>query len=309
MKEYPQINGLIYGVRADFTEPEELRELYEVICGCDSADYHRIIEQKANSAFLYYLSSARTQLLEWIPVQEKEHILELGAQAGTMTEMFLSKNTLVDAIEPSRILACCNARRNEKRTGLSIFNGYLEDAVLEWDKLQKEKYDTVVLAGSLREASYLMGRTSSQEEVLQKIKEYLKPQGRLIVSIENRMGMKYWAGCKDESTGRYFSGIEGYEGNKTAGARSRKELKELLLGSGYEELQFYYPYPDMSFPTMIYSEHYLPKQGELRTNMRNYDTERFVLFDERKAYDMLLQEGLYPDYANAFLVIATKGRE
>ena len=32
----------------------------------------------------------------------------------------------------------------------------------------------------------------------------------LIVAVQNRLGLKYFAGCKDDNTGEYFSSLEGY---------------------------------------------------------------------------------------------------
>ena len=49
---------------------------------------------------------------------------------------------------------------------------------------------------------------------------------------------------------------------------------------GVEKYHFYYPYPDYKFPTTIFSDKHLPKKGELSNNLRNYDMDRMLLFDE-----------------------------
>ena len=46
--------------------------------------------------------------------------------------------------------------------------------------------------------------------------------------------------------------------------------------------------------TMIYSDRYLPKVGELSNNLRNFDRDRMLLFDEKKVFDMLIREELFP---------------
>lgn len=303
-----QSQNITYGDVRDKKETLELLKLYEAVCSYPEDAYYNLLEQEKSALFLYHLAAMRRQLLEWFPFQGMERILELGAGAGALTGLLTERSSLVDAVEPSEILARCNARRNASASNLRIFAGCLECAHNQWEILEEKSYDVVVLADSLTDSSYLMGRDATQTEVLKLALRYLKQGGQLILSMENRMGLKYWAGCKDEATGTYFGGIEGERNGTLASGRTKKELEELLSDVGLEEYQFYYPYPDAQFPTMIYSDEYLPKAGELRTNLRNYDADRYLLFDEQKVYDTLLRENRYPAYANAFLVIATKGK-
>lgn len=72
---------------------------------------------------------------------------------------------------------------------------------------------------------------------------------------------------------------------------------------GETEYHFYYPYPDYKFMTTLYSDRYLPKVGELSNNIRNFDRDRMLLFDEKKVFDMLIREGLFGQYSNSFLVM------
>ena len=62
-------------------------------------------------------------------------------------------------------------------------------------------------------------------------------------------------------------------------------------------------YPDYKFMTTLYSDRYLPKVGELSNNLRNFDRDRMLLFDEKKVFDMLIREGLFEQYSNSFLVM------
>lgn len=303
-----QSQDIAYGNVRDEKETPELQKLYEAVCNYPKEAYHGLLVKEKSALLLYHLADMRRQLLEWFPFQGLERILELGAGAGALTELFVERGLLVDAVEPSEILAKCNAKRNASASNLRIFAGCLECAHKQWEILEEESYDVVVLADSLTDSSYLMGRAAAQAEVLKLALRYLKQGGQLILSMENRMGMKYWAGCKDEATGTYFGGIEGERDRMLASGRTKQELEELLCDAGLMEYRFYYPYPDSQFPTMIYSDEYLPKEGELRTNLRNYDADRYLLFDEQKVYDTLLRENRYPAYANAFLVIATKGK-
>lgn len=87
---------------------------------------------------------------------------------------------------------------------------------------------------------------------------------------------------------------------------SKKAITNLLLESGYDNVQFYYPYPDYKLPTTIYTDDFLPAKGELSNNARNFDGDRMVLFDETKAWDTVLEAGLFPEFSNSFFIAATK---
>ena len=299
---------ITYAAEGRGQEDAEYAELYEAMCSNTRASYPGLIEQKNNRIFLYQLSEMRGNLIQWIPFEGTEHILELGAGAGALTELFVQRGASVDAIEPSVTLAECNAVRNGEASNLRLFAGNLSQAVIEWDCLKPQSYDVIVLVGALERPDALMGRPSTQSEVLALVEKYLKPDGRLIVSMTNRFGLKYWAGCAD-TQGTYFGEIEGSGSRTVSGGRTRQEFLTLLETAGFTEHSMYYPYPDWDFMNVLYSDEYLPDEGELRTNLRNYDADRYLLFDERKVYGTLLKEGIYPMYANAFLVIASKGRK
>ena len=53
----------------------------------------------------------------------------------------------------------------------------------------------------------------------------------------------------------------------------------------------------------IYSDTRLPDGSELTDNIRNFDMDRLLLFDEHEAYEGITRDGLYPVFANSFEVI------
>ena len=57
-------------------------------------------------------------------------------------------------------------------------------------------------------------------------------------------------------------------------------------------------------PETIYSENYLPKLGDLRILIHNYDMSRYVFFDEGIVYDQLILDKNMEKFSNSFLVIA-----
>ena len=167
-------------------------------------------------------------------------------------------------------------------------------------------FDIITLIGVLEYAVNYIDSTEPYTDFLRQVRRHLKPGGRLIIAIENRTGMKYFAGATEDHSGVLFEGIEGYRGKGRARTFSRPELEKILTDSGLPIRTFYYPFPDYKLPMTIYSDEYLPKKGELRDNFCNFDRERMQLFDEPRVYDTLVDSGLFPEFSNSFLVLAER---
>lgn len=247
---------------------------------------------------LYHLSHLRANLTEWLPIQKNETVLELGADTGQLTGGFLKKAgnvvCLEESISRSRILA----KRYGQAENLQVYGGN------PWKWLEMpafgpaDGYDWVIAAGLLAEARRYFGGEHPEAEALKKLKTCLKPGGHLVLGADNRFGLKYWAGAMEPHTGRYFDSLEG-----NGPTFSRRELERIFQESGCTEAVFYYPYPERWFPMSIYSDRWLPKEGELNANLRNFEGERLVLFNEEKVYDQLIRDGRFPEFANAYLCV------
>lgn len=111
---------------------------------------------------------------------------------------------------------------------------------------------------------------------------HLKPGGKIIIAIENRLGLKYWAGCTEDHTGTYFEGLEGYP--KTEGVKtfSKKELLDIIHQAGEFSTTFYYPYPDYKFPMTIYSDEYLPKKESFLTPLQIMTENGYICLMNRE---------------------------
>ena len=46
--------------------------------------------------------------------------------------------------------------------------------------------------------SCISAETVPYVEMLRKIRNHLNPGGKIVIAIENRLGMKYWAGCAED---------------------------------------------------------------------------------------------------------------
>lgn len=264
-----------------------------------------LVEQKMDSRkcpenawpVLYHLSHLRSNLTQWLPIKETETVLEFGADSGQLTGGFLAKAKEVTALEESISRSRILAMRHQDAENLKVCAGNI------WEKLEQlgGTYDWIIAPGLLSEAGkYFSGtREEAAAIALKTIKKYLKKEGHLVLAADNRFGLKYFAGAMEPHTGRYFDSLEG-----KGTTFSKSELQRILGNADLTENSFYYPYPERWFPMSIYSDQWLPGTGELNTNLRNFEGERLVLFDEEKVYDQLIRDGRFPEFANTYLIVA-----
>ena len=263
--------------------------------------YEDVLMRENEWALLYHLSPIRENLLEWYDFGEGKSLLEIGAGCGGITGLFCRKCDRVVAIDLSRRRSMINAHRNKAADNLEIVVGNFEDIRIE------EKFDYVTLIGVLEYSIYYINSPSPFVDMLKRAKAYLKPGGKLIIAIENKYGIKYWAGAREDHTGNLMDGITGYSGVERVRTFSKEGLETLLGEAGFSGLEFYYPLPDYKLPTQVFSQWHLPKTYPFAANTPNYDRERYSFFDEAMAMDGLIQEGKFEMFANSYLVFCEGG--
>lgn len=195
-----------------------------------------------------------------------------------------------------------NAVRHKDSSNITICLGNFQDV----EKDLENDFDYATLIGVFEYGKGYIGGEKPYHGFLTTVMEHVRPGGKLLLAIENKFGLKYWAGCREDHAGMYFEGLEGYQHTKNVRTFSRPELIRIMEECGYTDYKFYYPYPDYKFPAAVYSDNYLPQPGELNRNICNFDRDRLVLMDEGKVFDQILQDHLFPLYANSFFVEVTK---
>ncbi|MCR4903600.1 MAG: class I SAM-dependent methyltransferase [Butyrivibrio sp.] len=278
-------------------------DLLDIVKNHKREEYQEIIEQRANWPILYHLSEQRGNIVEWIPMEGKEKVLEVGSGCGAITGTLSQKAGSVTCVDLSKRRSEINAWRNKDCNNVTIHVGNFRDIEPDLDK----DFNFIFLIGVFEYGQGYIGTEHPYENFLMMLKKHLAPGGRIVIAIENRTGLKYFAGCSEDHLGSYFTGIEGYSEDSVARTFTRNGLIRIFRRCGITDYHFYYPYPDYKLMTMLHSDQYMPKQGELYDNVRNYDRDRLVLFNERQAYDGLVQDGMYPEFANSFEVILGPG--
>ncbi|MCC8066278.1 MAG: class I SAM-dependent methyltransferase [Clostridiales bacterium] len=284
-----------------YSEGKVEEELLSIAQNCDGEkDYNAVIAEKKSWSVLYHFSHVRHNLLSWIPFTRKDKILEIGSGCGALTGALAAKAGSVTCIELSRQRSLVNAWRNREFDNIRIMLGAFEEAEKQLD----EQYDYITLIGVLEYAASYTDKKDPYAYMLRTAARHLAPGGKIVIAIENRLGLKYWAGCAEDHVGRLFEGLEGYPQTPERGVRtfSKTELEQLFERAGNFHPVFYYPYPDYKLPFYIYSDRYLPRKGELKMNLNNHDWGRAVLFDESRVFDSLIDNGLFPQFSNSFLI-------
>ena len=135
------------------------------------------------------------------------------------------------------------------------------------------------------------------------IKKLLNPDGKLLIAIENKYGLKYWCGAPEDHSGIPFDGINNYKFSNIARTFSKAELNSIITASGFKNTYFYYPLPDYKMPQVIYSEKYLPKNGSLDNWTPYYSiNNNSMISDEEHIYNDLIENNVFEFFANSFLV-------
>lgn len=273
-------------------------ELLNIVMNRSEVEYASVIEERKSWPILYHLSKLRENIVDWIPIEGKK-VLEVGSGCGAITGALAAKAAEVTCVELSKKRSMINAYRHSECDHVTIHVGNFKDIEPSLDT----DYDYICLIGVFEYAKGYIGGDTPYEDFLRILCRHLGDGGRMIIAIENQYGLKYFAGCTEDHLGTYFSGIENYADGGGVRTFGRKGLEKIFQTAGAGEYHFYYPYPDYKFMTALYSEEYLPGKGELTDNLRNFDRDRMLLFDEKNAFDGIVEEGLFDVFSNSFLVV------
>lgn len=252
----------------------EIRNLYVKYQG----DIKTLLKENPGLDYMYALSDIRENLLEWFEFDESASLLQIGSDYGALTGLYSRKVKQVTVLDSNHNNLSFNRLRHQKRDNISYVTGNL-------DTYTGERFDYVVMVGTLKEP---------YEEQIRKAKALLKPKGTLILSLRNRLGLKYQAGAIADTS-----------------KLSRQELLELLCGN--EEFdgtaEFYYPMPDYKLPVTIYSDSYLPSKGDLTHAILAYDYPKYLRFDLGKMFDEVCEGKEFQTFSNSFLTIWSSHEE
>jgi len=278
------------------------------------ADLNKTISKIINSnppwPIFYHLSPQRKMILEWYPFKKESSLLEIGAGCGALTGLFCEKCKKVTALELEADRAEVIKKRYKDKTNLTV----LQQNFNNFDN--SIKYDYVTLIGVWEYSGRFFGQSQKKYnnklfiEVLKKCRSLLNENGKLIIAIENKLGIKYLSGCLEDHYGKGFESIEDYPDYNGIRTFSKFEIKKILHQSGFiKQPQIFYPFPDYKLPSQIFSKSFLehgniPITSYLPTPDPSQPRE--YLMNEILFGKSLHNAKLFTDFANSFLFIVKK---
>lgn len=249
----------------------------------------------------YHLSPIRHNLLKWYPFDPDGSVLEVGAGCGAITGLLCTKLKKVIALESSYRRASVTAQRHSNCSNLEVVVCGLQN--FEWE----ERFDYATVIGVLEYAGAFYGGRNPYASFLTRLRGMLKPDGELILAIENKIGLKYICGAPEDHTGRIFDSVYDYPYPCKVRTFSKKKLTSLMHAAGFSNLKWYYPLPDYKMPQEVLSEEVSPTDLDSIWRWfpaRAGGSERREILSEKTLGKTIARAGLFGEFANSFLVVA-----
>lgn len=254
----------------------------------------------------YHLSPRRADLLR--PFEDdlsNKQVLEIGSGCGAITRFLGEAGAQVTALEGSYRRACISAARCRD----------LDNVLVICDNFSQFEatglYDVITLIGVLEYSHLFAKGDNPAQALLQRAASLLKPGGILLIAIENKLGLKYLAGAPEDHTGKPYDGVENRYSKRGAVTYGKAELISLLQGSGYSYNEFYYPFPDYKFPSVVLREKGLTTP---RFDIENLiapaidyvqDKSYVPAFSLQRAVRSVIDNQLIPELSNSFFIVAS----
>ncbi len=220
------------------------------------------------------LTVMRMSLLKWFPFRAGKRALYVGNDTDASAVVLSEAGLQVD----------CVMRRDVR--------GIAEDA-------ENRLFDYVVCVEKIE-------REEDPKTFLLALERMLADDGRLLLAMNNRLGLRYVCGDRDPYTGRNFDGLDNYR-NAQAFPRcySETEIREMLDHAGMMGV-FYAALPDLRHTALLIKEGFTPNEDIGIRLTPVYWCHDTVFLEERRLYADVIREGLLHKLANSWLIVCGK---
>lgn len=254
---------------------------------------------------LYHLSGRRANILRPLNGTLKgARILEIGAGCGAITRYLGEAGANVLALEGSARRATIARSRTRDLNNVVV----LADRFADFETLQQ--FDVITLIGVLEYANLFTPGDAPVATMLNRVRTLLRPEGKLVIAIENQLGLKYLAGAPEDHVGVPLYGVENRYREDQARTFGHKELSRLLEECGFPSVRSFLPFPDYKFPNSIISENGLTKPDfdasvfAWQNVRRDPQFPSYNNFCQELAWPTVFANGMALQLSNSFLLIA-----
>ena len=196
----------------------------------------------------YHLSKQRANLLRPFEEQLSGSILEVGAGCGAISRYLGEVAESVVAVEGSIRRAQILKQRTRDLDNVQVIADNFETFDLN------QHFDVVVVVGVLEYADMFLRSDNPFVDFLKKLRKLVTDDGFMLLAIENKLGLKYFAGANEDHLGAPMIGIEGRYQDGGPRTFSRKELQVKMLEARFSSQFFHSPVPDYKLPVGVITE-------------------------------------------------------
>ena len=259
------------------------QELYENKFGENVTEYE-----------LYHLSTVSQNLINWYPFNTKDTVLQVGGDLGELTQVFCNNCEKVVTIEQNIEKAKAIAKRYENRENLEIIVGNINDIILE------ERFSIITIIGNNPKIKL--------KDNIQKLERNLKENGKFIIAVDNKFGLRYFMGNPENILNKKFESLIGYNNEpEKIESFTKSSLEQIFNSIGYK-YTFYYPLPDYKMPNVIFSEKQKAKYNSIDKYNPYYKENSTIIANEIDVYREILKtdQQMFEFFTNSFLIILEK---
>jgi len=284
-------------INYDYSEEKVLYDSGDIEERLLSKYKNRIKPSEFEDDYFYTLTSIRENIINWYPFKKGSNILEVGGGLGSITGTLCNSAAKVVSCEYSKRRAENIYYRHKDRDNLEVIVGNLNKVKF------KEKFDYIVLIGVFEYAKRFCPDSENPFlDFLNNLKKNLKDDGIILIAIENRYGIKYWAGALEDHYPEKYIGLTGYGENYDIQTLGKQELINIFEKVDLNNYKFYYPYPDYKMPYIITTDKRELYYTEIPSLKLYNHGNQIYNFDYRKVLPGIIKNKKYDFFANSFLI-------
>ena len=211
--------------------------------------------------------------LNWYPFNKTQKVLEVGNKSEELTKFLIDKCSSIQKISKIEELENIDA-----------------------------KFDIIILIG-INENEKI-----NLKNLVRRLEAFLEMDGRILLAVDNKFGLRFWAGNPENILEKKFTSLLGYNNEYEKIETYTKRYIETQLNEIGYKTRFYYPLPDYRRPNVIFSDDALPEYNSIDKYNPYYTGKSDILFNEIDVFREILKtdKDMFTFFANSFLVEVIK---
>ena len=212
-------------------------------------------------------------ILNWYPFNKTQKVLEVGNKSEELTKFLIDKCSSIQKISKIEELENIDA-----------------------------KFNIIILIG-INENEKI-----NLKNLVRRLEGFLEMDGRILLAVDNKFGLRFWAGNPENILEKKFTSLLGYNNEYEKIETYTKRYIETQLNEIGYKTRFYYPLPDYRRPNVIFSDDALPEYNSIDKYNPYYTGKSDILFNEIDVFREILKtdKDMFTFFAKSFLVEVIK---